>query len=212
MPALDAEMATVDTGEGDPVVFLHGNPTSSYLWRTVMPHVETMARCLAPDLLGMGESGKSPSGSYRFVDHARYLDAWFEVLELTKRVTLAFHWAFRHQSRVRGIARMEAIVRPLAWDEWPERSRALFQSMRSPAGEDIILEKNVFVERILPASVMRGLGAADMEVYRRLYLEVGESRRPTLTRPRQIPLDGEPADAVAIVDDYAGWLGVSDVP
>ncbi len=133
-------------------------------------------------------------------------------MELTKRVTLAFHWALRHQSRVRGIDCMEAIVRPLAWDEWPERSRALFQSMRSPAGEDIILEKNVFVERILPASVMRGLGEADMEVYRRPYLEVGESRRPTLTRPRQIPLDGEPADAVAIVDDYAGWLSVSDVP
>ena len=113
MPALDAEMATVDTGEGDPVVFLHGNPTSSYLWRTVMPHVETMARCLAPDLLGMGESGKSPSGSYRFVDHARYLDAWLEVLELTKRVTLAFHWAFRHQSRVRG-HRLHGSHRPTA--------------------------------------------------------------------------------------------------
>ena len=221
VPALDTELATVDTGEGDPVVFLHGNPTSSYLWRNVIPHVETMARCLAPDLLGMGESGKSPSGSYRFVDHARYLDAWFEALGLTGRVTLvchdwgsalAFHWAFRHQSRVRGIVYMEAIVRPLAWDEWPERSRALFQSMRSPAGEDIILEKNVFVERILPASVMRGLDEGEMEVYRRPYLEPGESRRPTLTWPRQIPLDGEPADVVAIVDDYAGWLSASDVP
>ena len=190
--ALDVEIATVDTGQGDPVVFLHGNPTSSYLWRNVIPHVEGMARCLAPDLLGMGESGKSPTGSYRFADHTRYLDAWFEAMGLTENVTLvghdwgsalAFDWAFRHQDRLKGLIYMEAIVRPLSWDEWPERSRALFQGMRSPAGEDIILEKNVFVERILPASVMRGLSEKEMEVYKRPYLVAGESRRPTLTWP-----------------------------
>ena len=155
----------------------------------------------------------NPTSFYRFVDHARYLDARFETLGLTERVppvchdwgsALAFHWAFRHQSRVRGIASMEAIVLPLAWDEWPERSRALFQWMRPPAGEDIILEINVLVGRILPASVMRGLGEAEMEVHRRPYLEAGKSRRPTLTWPRQIALDGEPADVVEIVDDYAG--------
>jgi haloalkane dehalogenase len=221
VPALNVELATVDTGQGDPVVFLHGNPTSSYLWRNVIPHVAGMARCLAPDLLGMGESDRAPGGTYRFVDHARYLDAWFDALELTENVTLvahdwgsalAFHWAYRHQERVKGIAYMEAIVRPLAWEEWPERSRSLFQSMRSPDGEEIILERNVFVERILPASVMRGLGEPEMEVYRRPYLETGESRRPTLTWPRQIPLDGEPADVVAIVEDYSRWLSVTDLP
>ena len=221
VPALDAEIATVDTGQGDPVVFLHGNPTSSYLWRNVIPHVAGMARCLAPDLLGMGESDRAPGGTYRFVDHARYLDAWFDALELTENVTLvahdwgsalAFHWAYRHQERVKGIAYMEAIVRPLAWEEWPERSRGLFQSMRSPDGEEIVLERNVFVERILPASVMRGLSEPEMEVYRRPYVEAGESRRPTLTWPRQIPLDGEPADVVAIVEDYSQWLSVSDLP
>ena len=221
VPARDVELATVDTGQGDPVVFLHGNPTSSYLWRNVIPHVSGMTRCLAPDLLGMGESDRAPDGSYRFVDHARYLDAWFDTLGLTANVTLvahdwgsalAFHWAHRHPERVKGIAYMEAIVRPLAWDEWPDRSRGLFQSMRSPDGEQIILERNVFVERILPASVMRGLGEPEMEVYRRPYLEPGESRRPTLTWPRQIPLDGEPADVVEIVDAYSGWLSTSDLP
>ena len=221
VPALDVELSTVDTGHGDPVVFLHGNPTSSYLWRNVIPHVSGMARCLAPDLLGMGESDRAPDGSYRFVDHARYLDAWFDALGLTENVTLvchdwgsalAFHWANRNRERVKGIAYMEAIVRPLAWDEWPERSRGLFQSMRSSDGEQIILERNVFVERILPASVIRGLGDDEMEVYRRPYVEPGESRRPTLTWPRQIPLDGEPADVVAIVDDYSQWLSTGDVP
>ena len=219
--ALDVKLAIVDTGQGDPVVFLHGNPTSSYLWRNVIPHVEGMARCLAPDLLGMGESGKSPTGSYRFADHTRYMDAWFEAMGLTENVTLvghdwgsalAFDWAFRHQDRLKGLIYMEAIVRPLSWDEWPERSRALFQGMRSPAGEDIILEKNVFVERILPASVMRGLSEKEMEVYKRPYLVAGESRRPTLTWPRQIPLDGEPADVVEIVDNYSRWLSASDIP
>ena len=219
--ALDVELATVDTGQGDPVVFLHGNPTSSYLWRNIIPHVAENARCLAPDLLGMGESDRAPDGSYRLVDHARYLDAWFDALGLTGNVTLvahdwgsalAFHWAHRHPERVKGIVYMEAIVRPLTWEEWPERSRGLFQSMRSADGEQIILERNMFVERILPASVMRGLTEPEMEIYRRPYLEPGESRRPTLTWPRQIPLDGEPADVVAIVDAYSQWLSTSNLP
>ena len=218
---LDSEMTYVDTGEGDPVVFLHGNPTSSYLWRNVIPHLSGQARCLAPDLIGMGDSGKAPDGSYRFADHARYLDAWFDALGLNERVmlvghdwgsALAFHWAHRHPDRVKGIAYMEGIVRPMRWDEWPEQARNIFQAMRSPAGEEMVLQKNVFVERVLPASIMRTLTDEEFAVYRRPYLEPGESRRPTLTWPRQIPLDGEPADVVNLVQRYADWLSTSGLP
>src|SRR5262245_33293056 len=217
---LDTDMVYVDVGAGDPVVFLHGNPTSSYLWRNVIPHVQPSSRCLAPDLIGMGDSGKAPAGSYRFVDHARYLDAWFESLALS-RVTLVvhdwgsalgFHWARRHPERVRGLVYMEALVRPVTWDEWPEVARKVFQGMRSPAGEEMVLVKNVFVERILPLSVLRGLTDEEMAVYRRPYREPGESRRPTLTWPREIPIGAEPADVVAIVDAYARWLAQSNVP
>ena len=218
---LDTDMAYVDAGAGAPVVFLHGNPTSSYLWRNVIPIVAPHGRCLAPDLVGMGDSGKAPAGSYRFADHARYLDAWFEALGLMRGVTLVlhdwgsalgFHWAHRHPDRVRGLVYMEAIVRPVSWSEWPEAARKIFQAMRTPAGEEMVLGKNVFVERILPASVLRGLTEAEMGVYRRPYLEPGESRRPTLTWPREIPIDGEPADVVAIVEGYARWLAASDRP
>ena len=218
---LDSEMTHVDTGDGDPVVFLHGNPTLSYLWRNVIPHLSGQARCLAPDLIGMGDSGKAPGGSYRFADHARYLDAWFDALGLTERVVLVGHdwgsalgfdWARRHPERVRGVAYMEGIVRPMRWDEWPEQARNIFQAMRSPAGEEIVLQKNVFVERVLPASIMRTLSDEEFAVYRRPYLEPGESRRPTLTWPRQIPLDGEPADVVELTQRYADWLATSDLP
>jgi haloalkane dehalogenase len=218
---LDTELAYVDTGAGDPVVFVHGNPTSSYLWRNVIPHVAPVARCLAPDLVGMGDSGPAPNGSYRFVDHARYLDAWFENLGLDRRVTLVlhdwgsalgFHWARRHPERVRGIAYMEALVAPVTWQDWPEAARKIFQAMRSSAGEEMVLDKNVFVERILPASVLRGLTPGEMERYREPYRQAGESRRPTLTWPRQIPVEGEPPDVVAIVNAYGAWLATSDVP
>jgi len=218
------EMAYVETGAGDPIVFLHGNPTSSYLWRNVMPHLAPLGRCLAPDLIGMGDSDKlAPSGpgSYRFVEHRRYLDGLLEALGVTDRVTLVVHdwgsalgfdWANRHRGQVKGIPYMEAIVRPLAWAEWPEPIRKLFQGFRSPAGEAMVLEKNVFVERVLPGSVLRGLTEAEMAVYRRPYLEPGEARRPTLTWPREIPLGGEPKDVVAIAQAYADWLAQSAVP
>ncbi len=218
---LDTEMAYVDDGAGDPIVFLHGNPTSSYLWRNVIPHVAGQSRCLAPDLVGMGDSGKSPGGNYRFVDHARYLDAWFEALGLSRNVVLVvhdwgsalgFHWARRHPERMKGVAYMEAIVRPVTWQEWPEAARKVFQGMRSPGGEEMVLQKNVFVERILPASVIRGLTAEEMERYRTPYREAGESRRPTLTWPRDIPVDGEPADVVRIVQEYGDWLSKSPIP
>ncbi|REK12420.1 MAG: haloalkane dehalogenase [Planctomycetota bacterium] len=213
--AAGVDMAYVDTGSGRPVVFLHGNPTSSYLWRNVIPHVAPEARCLAPDLVGMGDSGPTPDGSYRFVDHAKYLDAWFEAVVPDGPVTvvghdwggaLAFHWAARHPDRVAGLAYMETIVCPMTWDDWPEAARGIFQAMRSPAGEAMVLEKNVFVERILPASVLRKLSEEEMDAYRRPFAEAGEKRRPTLTWPREIPLEGEPADVVAVAEAYGRWL------
>ena len=217
---LETEISYVDTGAGEPVVFLHGNPTSSYLWRNVIPHVEGLGRCLAPDLVGMGDSGAAPDGSYRFVDHARYLDAWFEALGLTNVTlvvhdwgsALGFYWAYRHPERVRGIAYMEAVVRPLTWEEWSDSSRQIFQDLRSEAGEEMVLEKNLFIEGILPSAVLRDLTEEEMNVYRRPYLEPGESRRPTLTWPRELPINGEPEDVVSIVNDYSKWLAQSDVP
>jgi haloalkane dehalogenase len=220
VPVVDSHIAYVEVGVGRPLVFLHGNPTSSYLWRNVIPHLEGSGHCLAPDLMGMGRSGKVPAGTYRFADHARYLDAWFDKLNLD-HVTLVvhdwgsalgFHWAHRHPDRVRALVYMEALVRPVTWEEWPAAARQIFQAMRSPAGEEMVLQKNVFVERILPASVLRGLTPEEMEHYREPFRHAGESRRPTLTWPREIPVDGEPADVVAIVDAYSKWLASSAVP
>lgn len=221
VPVLDSDMAYVDAGAGDPVVFLHGNPTSSYLWRNVIPLVEPLGRCLAPDLIGMGESGRAPDGSYRFVDHARYLDAWFELLGLRTNVTLVMHdwgsalgfyWAYRHPERIKALVYMEAIVKPFTWEEWPAVARNIFRTFRSPAGEEVVLQKNIFVERVLPASILRRLGAEEMAVYRRPYLQPGESRQPTLTWPRQIPIDGDPPDVTAIIEDYGKWLATSPIP
>jgi haloalkane dehalogenase len=214
------EISYAEVGSGDPIVFLHGNPTSSYLWRNIIPHLEASGRCLAPDLIGMGRSGKAAGGAYRFVDHARYLDAWFEAVGVTNATlvvhdwgsALGFHWARRHPDRVRALVYMEAIVRPVTWDEWPESARKIFQAMRSEAGEEMVLQKNVFVERILPASVLRGLTPEEMAHYREPFRQPGESRRPTLTWPREIPIDGEPADVAAIVDAYGAWLAQSRVP
>ena len=218
---LDSEMAYIDVGSGDPILFLHGNPTSSYLWRNVMPHVQELGRCLAPDLIGMGQSGPSSDGQYGFEDHRRYLDEWLEAVGAKDHLTivahdwgsgLGFDWARRHPKAVKGIAYMEAIVRPVTWMEWPEAARNIFQAMRSKAGEEIVLTKNVFVERILPSAILRNLTDEEMEEYRRPYIKPGESRRPTLTWPRQIPIEGEPPHMVEIVQRYADWLSVSEVP
>ncbi len=217
-------MAYVEAGSGDPIVLLHGNPTSSYLRRNVIPHLEPLGRCIAPDLIGMGDSDKlDPSGPdrYRFVEHRRYLDALLESLGVRQNVTfvihdwgsaLGFDWANRHRDAVKGIAYMEAIVRPLSWSTWPDAARQLFQAFRSPAGEGMVLENNVFVDRVLPGSIQRKLSDAEMAVYRRPYLEAGESRRPTLTWPRQIPIEDDPKDVCEIVAAYAAWLPKSDVP
>ena len=217
-------MAYVEVGAGDPIVLLHGNPTSSYLWRNVIPHLQDLGRCIVPDLIGMGDSDKLPDpgpDSYRFVEHRRYLDDLLAQLGVTERVVLVVHdwgsalgfdWANRHRDAVAGIAYMEAIVRPVTWAEWPEAARGVFQGFRSPAGEAMVLDKNVFVERVLPGSIIRPLDDAEMAEYRRPFLEPGEDRRPTLTWPRQIPIEGEPADVVAIAADYAAWLSTSTVP
>jgi len=219
-------MAYVEMGDpaGDPIVFLHGNPTSSYLWRNIMPHVTGLGRCIAPDLIGMGDSDKLPdSGSdrYGFVEHYAYLEALLEALGVSENVTLVihdwgsalgFHWANRHRDAVKGIAYMEALVRPLTWAEWPDSATPPFQAMRSPAGEEMVLEKNFFIERILPASIIRTLSEEEMDEYRRPFAEPGEARRPTLTWPRNIPLDGEPEDVAQIIGDYAAWLATSDLP
>lgn len=221
---LGSEMAYVDEGEGDPIVFLHGNPTSSYLWRNIIPHLEGLGRCIAPDLIGMGDSAKltdTGPDSYTFVQHRDYIDALLQTLGVTKNVVfvihdwgsaLGFHWARRNESAVQGIAYMEGITRTLSWSAWPEQSRQLFQGFRSPAGDKMVLEDNIFVERVLPGSIIRDLTDEEMAVYRRPYTEAGESRRPTLTWPRQIPIDGEPADVNEIVADYQAWLPTSDIP
>ncbi len=216
-------MAYAEMGEGNPVVFLHGNPTSSYLWRNIMPHVADRARCLAPDLIGMGDSDKLDEpgpGSYRFVEHREYLDAFLDAVGLGGNAVfvvhdwgsaLGFDWGNRHRDRVRGYCYMEALVRPVTWEEWPEAAKAVFQGFRSPAGEGMVLEKNVFVERVLPGSILRKMSEEEMAVYRRPFATPGEDRRPTLTWPREIPIAGEPADVVEIVRAYSEWLAASDV-
>ncbi len=221
---LGHSMAYLEAGQGDPIVFLHGNPTSSYLWRNVIPHLEGSGRCIAPDLPGMGDSQKrSPGGAetYRFVDHSCSVDAFLEVLGVTDDVTfvvhdwgsaLGFDWANRHRDSVKGIAYMEAIVRPVTWDEWPESARRFFRRLRSDAGEEMILSRNLFIERVMPASVIRSLTDEEMDEYRRPFTEIGEARRPMLTWPREIPIAGVPADVHRIVDSYSQWLAGSEIP
>ena len=217
-------MAYVEMGEGSPIVFQHGNPTSSYLWRNVMPMLAHRGRCIAVDLIGMGDSDKliDPGpNSYTLADHQRHFDRALAELGVDDEVTLIVHdwgsalgfdWARRHPQSVLGICYMEAIVRPLTWDEFPDRSRGIFEGFRSKAGEGMVLENNLFVERVLPGSVLRELTDAEMSVYRRPFSDPGEGRRPTLTWPRQIPIDGEPADVVDVVKNYAEWLATSEVP
>lgn len=216
---LGTNLAYVDAGEGDPIVFLHGNPTPSYLWRNIIPYLLPFGRCLAPDYVGMGNSGAAPDGSYRFVDHQRYLDAWFDLMGLNKNVilvvhdwgsALGFHWAHRHPDRVKAVVYMEGIVRPFySWDEWPAATRAFFQAQRTPAGEDLILEKNLFIEYLLP---LRNISADALEVYRRPFRNPGTVRQPMLTWTRELPIEGEPEDVTWIVEGYSRWLGQSPIP
>jgi haloalkane dehalogenase len=218
------QMAYIESGAGDAIVFQHGNPTSSYLWRNVMPHCTGLGRLIACDLIGMGDSEKlTPSGPdrYSYAEQREYLFALWDKLALGNKVVLVLHdwgsalgfdWANQHRERVAGIVYMEGIVTPLTWQDWPENARRAFQGFRSEGGEDMVLSKNVFVERVLPGSIIRKLDDAEMAEYRRPFINPGEDRRPVLSWPRNIPIEGEPAHVSKIVADYATWLANSDVP
>jgi len=219
-------LAYVDSGEGDPIVFLHGNPTSSYLWRNVMPHLEGMGRLIAPDLVGMGDSDKlddSGPGRYTFIEHTEYLYPLLEELDLNN-VTLVIHdwgsalgfnWAALNPEKIKSIVYMEAITGPIeSWDDWPEQARNIFQLFRSDAGEELILEKNFFVERVFAGDVgmHRALEKQELDAYIKPFEKEGESRRPTLTWPRQIPIEGEPTEVVEIVKNYAKFMSETQIP
>jgi haloalkane dehalogenase len=217
-------MSYVDEGTGDPIVLIHGNPTSSYLWRNIIPHLTDMGRCVAPDLIGMGDSDKlknSGPDSYSFAEHRKFLDALLENIGVNDNITfvvhdwgsaLGFDWTYRHQDKVKALAYMEAIVIHYDWRDWPDDARKIFQGFRSPAGEELVLEKNYFVERVLPGSILRKLTDSEMEIYRRPFRNPGEDRRPTLSWPRQIPIEGYPQDVVEFVTTYGEWLAKSDLP
>ena len=217
-------MSYIDEGEGDAIIFQHGNPTSSYLWRNVMPHLEGQGRLIACDLIGMGDSEKltnSGPDSYNYFEHRDFLFTLLEELNIGKQVVfvihdwgsaLGFDWSFQNQDRIQGIAYMEGIVKPVTWDEWPENATKVFQGFRSEAGESMVLDKNIFVERVLPSSIMRELSEEEMDEYRRPFLNPGEDRRPTLSWPRQIPIQGEPKEVVEVVENYSKWLSSSDLP
>lgn len=219
------QMAYVETGSGDPIVFLHGNPTSSYLWRNIVPGLQSRGRCIAPDLIGMGDSDKlnnSGVDSYRFEEHAEFLDGLLECAGVTENVTLVIHdwgsalgfwWAFRNQAAVKAIAYGEAIVAPIQWDDFDLGFVELFTALRTPGvGETLVLENNAFIEQVLPSAILRNLTEEEMAAYRAPYLEPGESRRPMLTWPREVPINGTPADVVNIVDEYSQWMASNNLP
>ena len=219
----DKNMSYVEMGEGETILFLHGNPTSSYLWRNIMPYLKDKGRCIAPDLIGMGDSDKLDSntpGTYTFVEHRKWLNELLKILDIGNKVILVVHdwgsalgfdWLNRNSERIAGIVYMEGIVRPLKWKEWPASSAPIFQGFRSDAGEKMIIEKNIFVEKVLPGSVLRELTEEEMNVYRRPYVEA-KNRRPTLDWPNQIPIDEKPQDVTEIVKNYSEFLSISDIP
>lgn len=218
---LGLNMAYVDIGRGEPIVFLHGNPTSSYLWRNILPYTLKHGRCIVPDLIGMGDSDKLPNSgpdAYTFVEHRRYLDALLDQLNVRENVTfivhdwgsaLGFDWAYRHPDAIKGIAYMEAIIKTRVWSDMPENGRKIFEKLRSPEGEEMVLQNNSFIEGNLPMTIMRKLTEVEMTQYRRPFAEPGESRRPTLAWARQLPFDGEPVDVTQIVENYGLWLSQS---
>ena len=220
---LGKKMAYHEIGEGDPIVFQHGNPTSSYLWRNIIPHLENQGRCIAIDLIGMGDSEKledQGENTYSYHVQKKYFDACLKELNIDNNVifvihdwgsSLGFNWAFENQNSVKGICYMEAIVQNLIWDSWPDDATSIFQGFRSEAGEDLILKKNLFIEGVLPSAIIRDLSEKEMTVYRKPFLNELE-RRPTLDWPRQIPINGEPEEVCAIVEKYSGWMSENEIP
>ena len=217
-------IAYLEAGAGDPIVLLHGNPTSSFLWRNIIPELEGCGRVIAPDLIGQGDSEKLPASEgpdrYSFEVAFDYLDGLLRELDADQNVTLVihdwgsglgFHWARLHPESVKGIAYMEAIVMPMTWEEWPESARGIFQGFRSPKGEDLVLERNMFVEAVLPSSIIRDLSDEEMAAYRAPF-DSPEYRQPTLNWPRQIPINGEPPHMVELVDAYAAFMAKTDIP
>ncbi len=217
-------MAYIDEGQGDAIVFQHGNPSSSYLWRNVMPHVEGLGRLVACDLIGMGASDKlddSGPDSYHYHENREYLFALWDALDLGERVTLVLHdwggalgfdWANRHRDRVAGIVHMETVSVPMEWDDFPDEVAQMFRGFRSAQGEAMVLENNVFIEGVLPSIVVRTLTDEEMDHYRQPFLNPGEDRRPTLSWPRDVPIAGEPAEVVHVIEEFGEWLATSDVP
>ena len=217
-------IAYLEAGSGDPIVLLHGNPTSSFLWRNIIPELEGCGRVIAPDLIGQGDSEKLPASEgtdrYSFEVAFEYLDGLLREISADLNVTLVihdwgsglgFHWARLNPESVKGIAYMEAIVMPLSWDDWPESARGIFQGFRSPKGEDLVLERNMFVEAVLPSSVIRDLTDQEMDAYRAPF-DTPDNRQPTLNWPRQIPIEGEPAYMVDLVEAYGAFMAGSDIP
>ena len=218
------EIAYHQQGSGEPIVFLHGNPTSSYLWRNITPYLHDQASCISMDLIGMGDSDKldnPDTNSYRFEEHFYYVEKAIKALTNNKKITLVvhdwgsalgFHWSYKHPELIKGIAYMEAIVKEMTWDDWDKNARSIFQGFRSDAGENLVLEKNYFVEKVLPGSIIRTLDSDEMNEYRRPFLSSGEDRRPTLSWPREIPIEGQPGNVCQIVNEYAEWMKTNNIP
>ena len=218
------EIAYHQQGSGEPIVFLHGNPTSSYLWRNITPYLHDQASCISMDLIGMGDSDKldnPDTNSYRFEEHFYYVEKAIKDLTNNEKITLVvhdwgsalgFHWSYKHPELIKGIAYMEAIVKEMTWDDWDKNAKSIFQGFRSDVGEDLVLEKNYFVEKVLPGSIIRTLDADEMNEYRRPFLSSGENRRPTLSWPREIPIEGEPGNVCQIVNEYAEWMKTNNIP
>lgn len=220
----DKHIAYIEKGSGEPIVFLHGNPTSSYLWRNITPYLETAGRCISIDLIGMGDSEKldnPDTNSYRFEEHFFYIEQVIRKLTDGQKITLVLHdwgsalgfnWSYKYPELVKGIAYMEAIVKELSWDEWNDKSKGIFQGFRSDAGEYLVLEKNYFIEKVLFGSIIRTLNDEEKKEYRRPFIEPGENRRPMLSWPREIPIDGEPENVCRIVNNYSNWMQENDIP
>ena len=218
------EIAYRQQGSGEPIVFLHGNPTSSYLWRNITPYLHDQASCISMDLIGMGDSDKldnPDTNSYRFEEHFYYVEKAIKALTNNKKITLVvhdwgsalgFHWSYKHPELIKGIAYMEAIVKEMTWDDWDKNAKSIFQGFRSDAGENLVLEKNYFVEKVLPGSIIRTLDSDEMNEYRRPFLSSGEDRRPTLSWPREIPIEGQPGNVCQIVNEYAEWMKTNNIP